>query len=987
MATHFFSPTAAHKNADPAQRLIGVAQLPPDSQDMVQMLATDPAPEVRAAAALRCTDVAALVAAWGDEADPAVRDAIACALGKALALMHDGARAQVVLDADNCTDGIRTQVARLAQDPKRRRAAIAGIRDEAALVELALGAERADTRSAAAERVLTAGGLKKLAAGAKNRDRGVARIARQRIDAINERVRQRAAADAIIAQLETLAVSPGPILTAVVELDHRWQALDMSGDNAWLERFDAVRQTIQVRFDREQEARQARAHFERRLRDWTDALEPALDSAVVSDAGPAAPPASETASDQALGSETPSGADALARLGAELAALRDEAVRLGDDTGLAKLEHAEQRIAKREQERQAIAGGEVLVVEAERLAVGASVEIAALVLRWQALNRAIRTPALTRRFEAAMLTVEQRRIERARTARLEMAARWQRLQGLLDLAEQALVAGQCHPARATAEEIKSLIAGAGEPPQASAQRFARLVQQLAELERWESFGQQSARQQLCERAEALPLETRDPSQLAAQVRKLRDEWQALDQQHSGIPRSLWQRFDAACEKAYAPAARHFAEQAAQRKQTRQRRDAFVDAAAAQVPALLGEPRDWRAIERWLSDTDRGWHDGKLGSLDPGVWKKLDARLGTTLAPLRDALSAARGLAKEGRKKLIEEAGALASRAMERDTPSRLKAIQARWREQAKALAISPRDERVLWEQFRSTCNSVFNARAARRKDEDVRKHEFRRALEDLCLQFEQLAQATDQDDQTLRRLQRELQEKWNQQPREAGSGLRDLETRFGKSKTAVDALVSARARSREVAVWGTLAAKELLCDELDRLVLAGAGLNQAAAEPANKVTSTQENWAAMPALPAAWEQKILARRDAALRALGDAAAASEHVKRMAKEAEPRRQVLLALELSLGLDSPAEVQAQRLALQVMKLKDRFQGATAAADSAGEQLLGWCSRPGVAGELDRQRCERIFSRFGTTKEFAGLKSDKFLMQNRPPDNGRQ
>lgn len=936
MANPFFSRTAAHKHADPAQRLIGVAQLPPDSQDMAQMLTTDPAPEVRAAAAQRCADLAVLAAAWGVEADPAVRAAIACALGNALALTHDDARAQAVLDADNCTDEIRSEVARRAQDQERRRAAIAGIRDEAALVELALGAARADTRSAAAERVRTAAGLKKLADGAKNKDRGVARIARQRIDAINERVRQRAEADAIVAQLETLAVDPGPILTAVVDLDRRWQALDMSGDSAWLERFNAIRQTIQARFDREQEAQQARAQFERRLRDWTGALGPALDS------------------------ETPSGTDALARLRAELAALRDEAVRRGYDAGLAQLDHAEQRIAKREQARQAIAGEEALVVEAEQLAAGTSVDNAALLLRWQALNRAIRTPALTRRFEAAMMTIEQRRIERARAAKLEVAARWQRLQGLLDLAEQSLVAGQFHPARATAEEIRTLLAGAGEPPKVSAQRLASLLQQLEELERWESFGQQSARRQLCERAEALPLEARDPSQLAAEVRKLRNEWKALDQQHAEIPKSLWKRFDAACERAYAPAARHFAEQAAQRKQARKQRDAFLDAAAAQAPALLNEPRDWRAIERWLRDTDRAWRDGKLGNLGPGDWKKLDARLRATLAPLRDALSAARDLAKEGRKKLIEEAGALASRATERDTPSQIRAIQARWQAQAKAMAILPRDERVLWEQFRTTCDSVFKARDARRKDEDARKHEFRRSLENLCLQFEQLAQESDQDDQTVRRLQRELQEKWGRQPREAGPGLRELELRFGKAKTAVDAMLSARARSREAAVWETLAAKERLCDELDGLVQAGADANQAAAEPANKQASTQEQWAALPALPAAWEQKILARRDAALRALGDAAAASEHVKRMAKEAEPRRQVLLALELSLGLDSPAEVQAQRLAQQVKQLKNRFEGTTAVADSAGEQLLGWCARPGVAGELDRQRCERIFSR---------------------------
>jgi len=83
-----------------------------------------------------------------------------------------------------------------------------------------------------------------------------------------------------------------------------------------------------------------------------------------------------------------------------------------------------------------------------------------------------------------------------------------------------------------------------------------------------SFGQHNARVQLCERAEALAAETHPPAQLAREVQKLRAEWKALDEQHAGVPKSLWERFDGACEKAYAPAARHFAELHAARKQAR-----------------------------------------------------------------------------------------------------------------------------------------------------------------------------------------------------------------------------------------------------------------------------------------------------------------------------------------------------------------------------------------------------------------------------------
>ncbi len=180
-------------------------------------------------------------------------------------------------------------------DAERRRSAIAAIREEAALIELALTAEHAETRMAAAERVRTPEGLRRLADAARNKDHGVARLAKQRIDAMADRENQAAEADAVLAQLEALANEPGPILTAVIELNRRWQALDLGDDAARLARCEAARQALQARFDREHEEQRARARFERRLGEWL---------------GRADPPA------------TP---DALAGALHELSALRDEA--------------------------------------------------------------------------------------------------------------------------------------------------------------------------------------------------------------------------------------------------------------------------------------------------------------------------------------------------------------------------------------------------------------------------------------------------------------------------------------------------------------------------------------------------------------------------------------------------------------------------------------------------------------------------------------
>ncbi|MBE0624709.1 MAG: DUF349 domain-containing protein [Burkholderiales bacterium] len=933
MISNPFSRTALHLHADPAQRILGVDALPPNSGELAQLLAADPMPEVRIAAARRCSDLAALARAWETEADAGVRLALAASLGDALAHTQDSARAQALLDADRCTDAIRTEVARRTQDGARRSAAIAAVRDEAALVELALQAGHAETRMAAAQRVQAPEGLRRLADAAKNKDHGVARLARQRMDAIRHRQEQDAEADAIIAQLEALATEPGPILTAVIELNRRWQALDADSDSARLERCDIARQAIQARFEREQSEQRARLQFERRLKEWMDALDTAA----------------------------PDAPEALAAMQAQLAALRDEAGERADEAALLRLEQAEQRIALWNAEIEGLAAALALVLEAERLAEATSIDHAQLPTRWQALSRTIRTPELTRRFEAAMTTVEQRRLTQIHTTQQEANLVRQQVHALLHTAEQALAAGQVQTARAAADEIKALKTAAGLLPKPSTQRLGRLVQQLVELERWESFGQQNARVQLCERAESVAAQTLDAPQLALEVQKLRGEWKALDQQHAGVPKALWERFDRACEKAYAPAAKHFAELAAHRKEARKRRDEFIAAAAAHAPTLLAEPLDWRAIERWMRETERGWREGDLGSVDPGAWKKLDLRFKAALGPLRDAMSAARERAKAGRQALIDEAAALVPRAMEREVPSQIKAIQARWQAEAKELSLAQRDERALWKQFRAACDAVFDARQSKRKEEDGRRNEHRHELQQLCAQLEALARAADKEDRELRASLRDVQEQWKQKAGAPGPDQRELESRFRKAKEALESLLSARVRSREAAVWQTLAAKERLCEELDGLLRAGVVPGPSAAEPLAAAAAVAERWAALAALPHAWEKKMLARRDAALAALADVGAAGKYGARLQQGAAARREGLLELELLLGMDSPPEVQPQRLALQVKKLKERFSAGTGSgALSAGERLLAWCAEPGVADALDRQRCERILAR---------------------------
>ncbi len=197
MITRLFNRTALHEHVEPAQRVLGVAELAPDSEQLKGLLAADPAPEVRAAAARRCADAAALAAALATEVDGTVRAALAAALADALCALPDAATAGALLAGDRCTDAIR---ARGRPARAGRRAPPRGDRGDRATKPRWSSSRRtrahAETRLAAAERVHLPESLRRLADAARNKDHGVARIARQRLDAIEDRAQQEAKADA-----------------------------------------------------------------------------------------------------------------------------------------------------------------------------------------------------------------------------------------------------------------------------------------------------------------------------------------------------------------------------------------------------------------------------------------------------------------------------------------------------------------------------------------------------------------------------------------------------------------------------------------------------------------------------------------------------------------------------------------------------------------------------------------------------------------------
>ena len=170
----------------------------------------------------------------------------------------------------------------------------------------------------------------------------------------------------------------------------------------------------------------------------------------------------------------------------------------------------------------------------------------------------------------------------------------------------------------------------------------------------------------------------------------------------------------------------------------------------------------------------------------------------------------------------------------------------------------------------------------------------------------------------------------------------------------MEELLRGRSRRLEAAVSQARLEKERLCDELDALVLREGDADAEAGE------RVRQRWSELPPLSPDWESRLAERRDAALRALADEDARYDLVERIGECAAERRDALLELELMLGIPSPADLHAQRLAVQVKELRNRFKRtASGGAASAPDLLLKWCALPGVVEPRDRQRCEKIIA----------------------------
>jgi len=188
-----------------------------------------------------------------------------------------------------------------------------------------------------------------------------------------------------------------------------------------------------------------------------------------------------------------------------------------------------------------------------------------------------------------------------------------------------------------------------------------------------------------------------------QLRALRDQWKQLDQ--GGAPNhALWKRFDEACNQAYQVVEGWLDKVKSEAAEHRIRRVALIDevkAWAAAHPMAAGG--DWKGFARAIHQFESRWREA--GHLSEKAFAEMQPQWREVLQAAEAPLVAVQKQSLERRHAMIDEALALGAAPQLRIDA--VKSLQQRWQAEAQTVPLDRKHEQKLWDAFRKPIDEAF----------------------------------------------------------------------------------------------------------------------------------------------------------------------------------------------------------------------------------------------------------------------------------------
>ena len=738
----FTAPKWQHKN--PEIREKAVADID-DEQILLSLVADDPDASVRSAALARITDPTALDRLIADATGPLLQQAKRQRLAQ---MLPDAARLAAMDD-----EPALQRIALLSEDIELIAAAIARIRGDETLMELALTHPLASARLAAAQAITDVESLNALLQRARGHDKSVYRHCKAVLD--EHLARERATlereqeVDQLTHQCERLATAPdsGSCRAEHQQLLERWATVAESASADQLARFECASRRCAERL-----AQMAQTEAEKeQLKSRQDAAEAAFASIAAELAGLEMSALTDSGTRSQLGGQL----DSLQARWQEAEKATSAPVEQRDTVRRQIADWRQmidscEALRRHEAKRQKLPGNAARVDPKDYAAIQQHIEQAEKLLEalpWPETRREeVPEPVLELRATLEQLQARARALEEKQPKLIDQ------LQAALESLRSELEQEQVKQAARSLNRVRAALKSL---PPARQQHFERAIKPLAarlhEFQDWQGFAIEPKKVELCERMKTLIGSREDIDLLADKIKALQAQWKALGALPHAREQELWNEFKASSDEAWKPCQAGFEERNQLQRQNFEQRMQLVAQLDAYEKSMAwpdtadraeqgsAEPAplpDWRLVQKTLDTARQAFSEIKPVKLRAA--RKSQKALNAVCERIYSHVKAEYDRNITLKELLVTEAQALVEADDLQQAIDRAKRLQADW----KQIGITPMSaDRKLWKAFRGACDDVFKRLDDQRKQANVQMTEQIKAAESLRNQARALLEA------------------------------------------------------------------------------------------------------------------------------------------------------------------------------------------------------------------------------------------------------
>ncbi|MBK8972184.1 MAG: DUF349 domain-containing protein [Hahellaceae bacterium] len=484
----------------------------------------------------------------------------------------------------------------------------------------------------------------------------------------------------------------------------------------------------------------------------------------------------------------------------------------------------------------------------------------------------------------------------------------QQAKALLDKLDSAVESGSVREAQPLLKELTALLDQLPKAKVTGLYQHLRLEQKrLDELRDWAGFATRPKQEELIQKMELLAQQHLEPHAKADKIRELQAEWRELG---GTSDHGLWQQFKDAADRAYAPCKAYFEEESQLKTVNLQKREEIVNELGRYLSEVNWSTVDWKAVEHINRQARQEWK--RYFPIDFKKGKTIQDRFNAQLQQLEERLSDVKSANAALKQAIIDHAKQLISEPDLKAATHQAKILQKEWQ----TIGITEhREDRQLWQSFRSACDQIF-ARLSEARD--ARQQEIltnQTKAQDITSAIEAMSDSIDAANESVLNTYiasfRELSD--------LGAERDTLTQAFNQAvKVCRDRLTRQR-QTQEQAYWGTL-------------------LNQAIK------TRFHPGFNADKSLLRPEHERLIRRMESSPQSDGTP--------------RPATDLVIGLEILAGLDSPPELASQRMALQVERLAAGLQQPQSTPVERMEGLLeGWLQHPSLTQAEAEAEVQRV------------------------------